>query len=191
MILSVLFLASMVPITSQPGGAIRGSGVLIAPQLVLTALHVVVDAPFAVRCGGEEIPAILVARAPGVDLAIIELAQVCNRPISKIAKADPELGAVVYAEGCPNSTCGWRLYGHMTGYDISTGTNGDGFRVLVSEAPIWFGSSGGPLFNDKKEVVGLSHAVQTWERDNTSAKQVFGFFVPADTINEFLKQAIK
>lgn len=67
-----------------------------------------------------------------------------------------------------------------------------GWEVIQTDASIAHGSSGGPLFNDKGEVVaintfgGLEYNEQTGEYE---AIEGFGFAVPTTVINEFLSRA--
>lgn len=54
--------------------------------------------------------------------------------------------------------------------------------LLQSDAPITHGNSGGPVFNQQGEVIGIATA-------GAAATQGFNFFVPINTAMEFVRQA--
>src|SRR4029079_4883569 len=63
----------------------------------------------------------------------------------------------------------------------------DGAPVLQVSAPATHGNSGGPVLNDKGEVIGML----TFRGDTVNGQEVsgFAFVVPTSTANEFIKKA--
>ena len=63
----------------------------------------------------------------------------------------------------------------------------DGAPVLQVSAPSTHGNSGGPVLNDKGEVVGML----TFRGDTVNGQEVqgFNFVIPSSTMKEFIKQA--
>lgn len=63
----------------------------------------------------------------------------------------------------------------------------DGAPVLQVSAPATHGNSGGPVLNDRGEVIGI----MTFRGDTVNGQEVtgFSFVVPSSTIQEFVRQA--
>lgn len=57
--------------------------------------------------------------------------------------------------------------------------------VLVSDAPVYFGNSGGPLVNERGHLVGVCSQIFKFGSDDGWAP-TFGAFVPIEAILEFL-----
>ncbi len=170
MLLLTLLFASMVPVQLAPGGPVNGAGVLIHESLVLTAYHVVDHAPVVgVRCGSTDIPAAVAAFNPIADLALLELAFPCNMKPSTMAVKNRVPGDVVIAEGCPGSMCGFKLYGHVVGYMPVKSPVGIERNLLITDAHIWFGNSGGPLFDKNGYVVGIASQLVLWSSEDAHA----------------------
>lgn len=179
----------MVPIQLAPGDTVNGSGVLVNASLVLTAAHVIHMPVVGVRCGSSDIPAAMVAENEALDLALLELAQPCQLPISPIAVANPAPGDPIHAEGCPSGKCGWVLRGHAVGYDSINGPTKVPRVMLITDVPIWFGSSGGPLYDAKGRVIGIASQLFQLPTPDNSIFRMFAAFVPAETIIKFMQAA--
>jgi S1-C subfamily serine protease len=137
----------------------QGSGFIVAPNRVVTNHHVLAgssDAVVIFADGGKEMVEGYLADSANRDLAVIAVktgnrAQLRSGDELALRQGDP-----VYAIGAPR------------GLDLSI-TNGivSGFRnlddqfVLQTTAAIAPGSSGGPLFNDQGEVVGVTTSLLT------------------------------
>lgn len=191
MLLPIIYIACMVPIQEAPGATVNGSGVLINPSLVLTAAHVIHLPIVGIRCGSVDIPAALVAENETEDLALLELAQPCTLTPSPLSKANPAPGTTVRAEGCPSGKCGWVLRGSVVGYDALPIPSKLPRTVLVADVPIWFGSSGGPLFNEKGHLVGIASQLIQLPTPDPKIFRLFAAFAPAESIIKFLEAATK
>ena len=168
-------------------GDVRGSGVLVdaANRLVATAAHVVTDLDEAVvffplrdaegdpvtdpadYLGRRErlgIPARVVGRRPDRDVAILQLERLpAGAEAVRLAARSAKHGEAVYAIGNSGVDDGalWRyspgevrnIYrarwpGRLRSYDA---------RILETTAPINPGDSGGPVVNDRGELVAITH----------------------------------
>jgi S1-C subfamily serine protease len=137
------------------GDGVYGSGVLIAPDegLVLTNWHVVdgMNAPRVTFEDGLTAPARLVEFDRALDLALLKVP-----PQRRVAPVWSDLASVrpgdeVFAVGCPR---------HLA-FTVSRGIVSfvnrlvDGMRYLQTDLPINDGNSGGPVVNQRGELVGL------------------------------------
>ena len=164
-----------------------GAGVLIAPRLVLTAEHVVHASIVQVVCKDQIIPGVVRGGHEGVDLALLELLSPClGVQVSQLADADPQLAEDVYAIGCPEARCGRVSRGIVSSYEHNR---------LITDAKVWFGSSGGGLFTADGKLVGISSMIHIMsdagtDRDgnkkNEPFSQVWGIYVPPLLIRSFL-----
>jgi len=142
------------------GGPSLGSGLLISigEQLyTLTNNHVIAEPVLALRIWVkfhkqgfmEEVR--VVGRDPAMDLALLTVPAL-PRGIRPAVFGNPvQIGDPVYALGYPSS-----IRNVSFGYVTTTETP---HIWIATQAPISPGSSGGPLFNEKLEVVGINKAI--------------------------------
>jgi S1-C subfamily serine protease len=162
-----------------------GSGVVIEGNRILTNAHVVMHASqvfVQTRKGGDQLNAKVTAIGPGIDLAVVEL-------------ADPEklkeLQPVPLADELPELKSRVSVYGYPTGGDDLSITDGivsrieftgynygaAGVRIQV-DAALNPGNSGGPAIDDGK-LVGLVFS-KIAEAEN------IGYLIPPEEIRTFL-----
>jgi len=137
----------------KAGGATQGTAFLaIKDGLAVTCWHVVRNAESAkVRfSNGEEFDVSgLIDKDEKRDVALIRV-KVADRPFLAFAKGDPEVGAKAYAIGSPEG-----LDFSISDGVISQIRDEEGMKVYQFSCPVSHGSSGGPLLNEKGEVLGL------------------------------------
>lgn len=198
-ILTLLCLMTSSPVTKaalparniivlRADGAPGGSAVLIAPDLVLTAAHVLKASMVALVCGGQHvIPAAVIAIDTERDLAVLALPGPClGGRVSSLALTDPDLGTDVFAVGCPNQACGRITKGIVSGYEPGIATKG---VELITDTKVWFGNSGGGLFDEDGVLVGINSNLQRFSSTNNPGYDVlFAAAVPASAIRQWLKQ---
>ena len=103
--------------------------------------------------------------------------------VADVADADPTVGDFVISVGCPGGLNNAVTYGEIKRYDSFT-VNGAmvAFKVGTHDAFIKNGSSGGGLFNERFELVGINFAAST----DPSGEFSEAAFVQISRVIEFL-----
>ena len=132
----------------------QGSGFFIDKNILVTNFHCVAGAErveFKIA-GNEEVykGAKVVKASDDYDLAIIKTKQ--DFPFVKVDSLGKEkVGSKIYAIGNPRG-----LEGTISDGILSGKRDNEGIEYLQITAPINSGNSGGPVLNDKGEVIGVS-----------------------------------
>lgn len=146
------------------------------------------------------IPAKLVTRGdpiPGKDVAILKLMEKHVYPTIRIGDdKSMETGESVYVLGYPGVATFHPLISEesMAEATLTTGLVSarkkmkGGWDVLQIDAAITHGNSGGPVMNDKGEVIGLATFGSADEQRGQEV-QGMNFIVPATIVEEFIKKA--
>ncbi len=135
----------------------HGSGMQAAPGLILTNYHVLKGATGAevIYRSGARIPvAGVIADDPNADLVLVSLAGDPGRwPAGEPTWSNtlPRVGEAVWAIGAPQGLAWTFTRGTVAQLqqDAKAGT------LILFTAPIAPGSSGGPLINDRGEILGF------------------------------------
>ncbi len=135
------------------------SGIAYAPDLVLTADHVVErDEDISIMLPmGETIPATIAGRDPGNDLALLRIEKPVMTPAEKTS-LETRVGQIVIALGRPGQDgieASWGIISAIGG-PVHTGRGGMLEKYLRTDAIPFPGFSGGPLIDTQGKVVGLN-----------------------------------
>ncbi|MBF2003562.1 MAG: trypsin-like peptidase domain-containing protein [Synechococcales cyanobacterium M58_A2018_015] len=138
-----------------------GSGVILsADGLVLTNSHVVQGSSrngWRVRLSdASELSATVVHPGTGSgeifnDLALVKISGANHLPVARLASAQPQEGEPVWAIGAPYANPEVVTRGVLKKVTL------DG--ILLTDAEVHPGNSGGPLLNQQGEVIGINTAV--------------------------------
>ena len=146
------------------------------------------------------IPAKIVAQGnpiPGKDVAILKMTEKHTYPTIRIGDdKDMSVGDQVYVLGYPAVATFHPLISEESISEASLTTGlvsakknmKDGWEVLQIDAAITHGNSGGPVMNDKGEVIGLA-TFGSIDEQRKQEVQGMNFIVPATIVNEFLDKA--
>ena len=162
-----------------------GSGVLIEEQLILTAAHVVhgADQLKVVFFDGVEITAKVISSDISADLSLVQLDK--KHPSFKPAvmgdSDQMKIGDPVFIIGAPYNisytlTRGIISGRHLEGYD-SDFTKSEFFQTDASLNP---GNSGGPMFNMRGEVIGITSFIKS----NSGGSEGLGFVVTINSVKK-------
>jgi len=135
------------------------SGIVYAPDLILTADHVVErDEDISVLlANGTTTSATIAGRDPGNDLVLLRLDKTTTTPAEKTVH-DAQVGQVVIALGRPSQEGIEASLGIISavGGPVRTGRGGLLERYLRTDAILFPGFSGGPLIDTEGRVIGLN-----------------------------------
>lgn len=167
--------ASVILVSTNSG---HGTGFPITKHCVVTAQHVVDGDETNVRIMGRdkvEHQAIVLRADKDIDVAAVCAADANMVPV-KIASGMPQQYSNVYAIGDP-----------LQFENILTEGVYQGGTTIT--APIAPGNSGGPVFNEDGEVIGLADAIAIYQESpiSTLAFPHLGTVVRAETITAFIQ----
>ncbi len=141
----------------------HGSGLIVGPRRVLTAHHVVQGDGIDIRFfSGEANAGSVIWSDPERDLALIDVAIPNGHPKALLSCEQPKPGQHVISVGHPIQSQ-WVLVG---GYLPNSGLIAG--RYVSLGFPVGLGTSGGPVFDEQGQVVGITLAILA-ERSSTEA----------------------
>lgn len=147
----------------------HGSGVIIAKGFILTNCHVLCLG-FQMKVNGKNAPIVKMDTLHDIALIAVDTISVDPIVIAHQVTQDEEVIVVGNPEDFPNTI----LHGRIA--NIVKGN-------IIIDAPVYFGSSGGGVYNTKGELVGIVMAIKN--KNNISSP--FGIVIPMTTIFDFLK----
>jgi S1-C subfamily serine protease len=175
------------PWTKQAPSDVTASGVVIEGRRILTNAHVVLYASqvqIQANAAGDKVPATVVAVAPGIDLAVLQLDDAAffdsHPPLSRANKL-PRIKDAVLAYGFPTGgnslsiTKGIVSRIEFVAYNYPV----SGLRIQV-DAAINPGNSGGPAIAGDK-MIGLAFSKLGGDTQN------IGYIIPNEEVELFLK----
>jgi serine protease Do len=167
----------------------KGSGFVIDPSgIIVTNNHVVKDAKSVsvTMSDGNTYPAKILGTDPKTDLAVIKITAPHPLPFVELGDSSNVVpGEWVIAMGNPFGLDGTVTAGIVSalGRDIGDGPYD---KFIQIDAPINEGNSGGPLFDQKGEVIGVNTAILS----PTGGSVGIGFAIPSNTIKRITTQLI-
>lgn len=168
----------------------KGAGFIIDSNgTIVTNNHVVKGAKSVTvtLSNGDTYPAKIVGRDPKTDLAVLKIN--AGKPLPYVELGDSrkvEPGQWVVAMGNPFGLGNTVTAGIVSalGRDIGDGPYD---RFIQTDAPINEGNSGGPLFNQKGQVIGVNTAILSPSGGSVG----IGFAIPSNMIKRVVTQLIE
>ncbi len=164
-----------------------GSGFFISRDgYVVTNNHVIENADniFVITQDGKKRKAILKGKDPKTDLALLKVDDGDAFPYVELGdSANTEVGEWVIAVGNPFGLGGTVTAGIISahGRDIQAGPYDDYIQI---DAPINRGNSGGPLFDNKGQVIGINTAIYSPTGGNVG----IAFAIPSNLAKNVVEQ---
>jgi len=186
----VVFLLLAVPLYGQSilTQAVSGTGFIVGSNgYIITNKHVVNGATqISVTIGSKEYEARVVDSLSDNDIALLKIDA---HGLSTVLLGDSDevqIGDTVYAIGCPAGVCGTITAGRIANLGITSKTD-EGttlHNLIMSDLTTTHGSSGGPLLNDKGEVIGITTAGVVVQGETTG----FGVSIPINQAMPLLRE---
>ena len=166
-----------------------GSGAVISDSgRILTAAHVV-DKATAIKVifsDGSETSGHVVWVNPLIDLAMIQAGNIPDNLVTlPLAKSgDYQVGDQIIVIGAPYGVSHSLSVGYLSGIRDREPIPGTALtpRFLQTDAAINTGNSGGPMFNEKGEIIGIVSFILS----QTGGSNGLGFVVSIDTIHHVM-----
>ncbi len=174
------------------GGTFTGSGALVAPDLVLTAAHLVSDAiGVSVSSGDAWVSGHVVAIDPTTELALVRLFELHPGHVFSLTDGYPDVGAAILVLGYPSSDDLSVTDGIVSAVDVSKDLDGTTIddQLLISAA-INYGNSGGPVITADGGLAGI---VSSMDRDDETGERREGraYAVSASEVARPLIEALE
>lgn len=160
----------------------HGSGVHIGGGYIITAAHVTAgataDLPIKADDGTMHSATVLWENK-GTDIALLKLNGTPKIAASKLACAEPPAGAELKASGSPGSLEFISTYGRVSG---AARKHGPWSSVVVFDGTVAPGMSGGGVFNDRGEVVGITVGLMVVPAGFSASLLPVSYIVPASAV---------
>ena len=187
---SVVLITCEVTATNAFGQATQGqssgSGFILTENgYVVTNAHVVAGAT-AITVSthtGEELSAKLVGSDTTNDVAVLKVEAQGLPAVTIGSSTELIVGDQVVAIGNPlGELTSTMTVGYVSAKDRDVTTDGTTINMIQTDAAINSGNSGGPLFNMKGEVVGITTAKYSGASASGASIESIGFAIPIDDV---------
>ena len=192
---SVVAISSTVKTSSFYGtseGTATGSGFILTEDgYVITNYHVVEGATSVsvITHDGVEHPASIVGTVSANDIAVLHVDATDLPAVTVGSSDDLIIGDMVVAIGNPLGELTSTLtVGYVSAKERTVSTDGTVMNMIQTDAAINSGNSGGPLFNMKGEVVGITTAKYSGSSSSGASIEGIGFAIPMDDVLEELQE---
>ena len=166
--------------------ASSGSGFVITQDGYIVTNHHVVASASSVKVtmyDGKEYSAAVVGSDSDYDVAVLKVETTGLQPVTLGNSADVNVGDTVLAIGNPLGELTSTLtVGYVSAKDRDVTTEGTILNMIQTDAAINSGNSGGPLFNMKGEVVGITTAKYSGSSSSGASIEGIGFAIPIDDV---------
>ena len=176
-------------------GKATGSGFILTENgYVVTNFHVVEGATSVkvVLHNGKAYPAALVGYDSTNDLAVLKVEAQGLSPVTLGSSNALIVGDQVVAIGNPLGELTATLtVGYVSAKERTINTDGTIINMIQTDAAINSGNSGGPLFNMKGEVVGITTAKYSGASASGATIEGIGFAIPMDDVVKSIQELIQ
>ena len=170
---------------------VTGSGFLLSEDgYVVTNYHVVAEAATitVVTQDAETHEAARVGRDTTADMALLKVEGEHFQPVTLGSSTELAIGDMVVAIGNPLSALeATQTVGYISGKNREVSTDNNVVNMLQTDAAINSGNSGGPLFNMRGEVVGITTAKYSGTSASGASIEGLSFAIPIDDLKKSME----
>ena len=170
---------------------VTGSGFVISEDgFVVTNYHVIENAKKVTvnTQNGQSYEASLIGRDNSADMALIKIEAEGLSPVTLGSSKDLAVGDMVVAIGNPLSALeATQTVGYISGKNREVTTDSNVVNMLQTDVAINSGNSGGPLFNTRGEVVGITTAKYSGTTSSGASIEGISFAIPIDDLKKSIE----
>ena len=167
-------------------GTSTGSGFILTENGYVVTNHHVVDGAnriFVSTHDGTEYGAVLIGSDATNDVAVLKVEAEGLNAVTVGSSAQLAVGDQVVAIGNPlGELTSTMTAGYVSAKNRDVTTDGRTINMIQTDAAINSGNSGGPLFNMKGEVVGITTAKYSGSSASGATIEGIGFAIPMDDV---------
>ena len=172
--------------------ASAGSGfVLTKDGYIVTNYHVVEDAASVTVTtqSDESFEATVIGHDTTADMALLKVDAQNLQAVTLGSSSELMIGDMVVAIGNPLGTLNaTQTVGYISGINRQISSDNNYTTMLQTDAAINSGNSGGPLFNMKGEVIGITTAKYSGTSSSGASIEGIGFAIPIDDLKRNLEE---
>ena len=176
-------------------GVSAGSGFVLSSDGFIVTNHHVIEGSTAVHvtfADGTKAEARIIGSDAVNDIALLKIEASNLVPVTIGSSSNLRVGDQVVAIGNALGELSFSLTaGYVSGIDRSISTDGSVINMIQTDASINSGNSGGPLFNGRGEVVGITTAKYSGTTSSGASIEGIGFAVPMDDVIGMLEDLRK
>ena len=184
--------ASMTLNGQRMDATVTGSGFILTEDgYVVTNYHVVENARAVTVTtqSDETFDAAVVGHDTTADMALLKVEAQGLQAVTLGSSSELAIGDMVVAIGNPLGTLNaTQTVGYISGINRQISTDNNYTTMLQTDAAINSGNSGGPLFNMKGEVVGITTAKYSGTSSSGASIEGIGFAIPIDDLKRNLEE---
>ena len=178
---------SVVAVTCKlSNGASAGTGFIISEDgYIVTNHHVIEDAQsvYVNLVSGKQYKCEIVGSDAANDIAVLKADAAELKPVSIGKSGEVKVGEPVVAIGNALGELSFSLTGgYVSGINREITTEGTVINMLQTDLAINSGNSGGPLFNAKGQVIGITTAKYSGTTSSGASIEGIGFAIPIDDV---------
>ena len=176
-------------------GLSTGSGFILTEDgYVVTNYHVIEGGTsyYVITADGHEYAATLTGGDATNDVAVLKADATGLDPVELGSSDDLIVGDQVVAIGNPLGELTSTLtVGYVSAKNRDVSTDGTVINMLQTDAAINSGNSGGPLFNMKGQVIGITTAKYSGASSSGASIEGIGFAIPIDDVRGLVDELIE
>ena len=171
---------------------VTGSGFILTEDgYIVTNYHVVEDAAAVTVTtqSDETFDAEVIGHDSTADMALLKVDAEGLQAVTLGSSSELIIGDMVVAIGNPLGTLNaTQTVGYISGINRQISSENNYTAMLQTDAAINSGNSGGPLFNMKGEVVGITTAKYSGTSSSGATIEGIGFAIPIDDLKKSLTE---